>query len=310
MNEETIKSRASIVESISDLKSGIKSLIRSRIDGSIDIDSFRQEYRILNTRFNDLRLSIDSIFKLEEGFIKGLLYNHNISNSAYITGLYVLEDSGIKSLVYSGDRLLETAIPEILKKNIDEIITSRSIGISIGKDSDMHKCHVLCFSADYKIHLMACISSSADFSISIYKNLSNAMEFLVREKSDFYSARIFDYFSDTWKLFKKRITLNNSGSLKIDQYKFLLIKQSFRHIGIDSLGFLIDRIYELIRSEYPERSEIYMFSPVNYAVVYRIDSQDSKIFEKKYIEFDFRGYRLPYKKFTYDSVSAIKIYSL
>lgn len=272
----------------------IKNTIALNTDGSLSMERAIIAYKKLREQFHKLERKY--VGENTRGFIKGLLYHHNIVNSATLTALFRAREDVVEPIAYAGDTILLNAIPAFLKKSLDNQDREKLIQVRLGEQSGHpFSLYATCIDMGSETIITATVTSTPLYSTVEFDLLSELLRLLYQKKRKFYSPVTLNYSDDISAETSRLFNSGKDGPIYIDH--FILYNQpgAFIGAGIYNLIDFSHFIVKTLKMTYPSDVHIFALSLNNYFVLYDENTKMGLDIKLNRIDFDYHGNNIPYK---------------
>ncbi len=274
--------------------SQIKNTIRAWSDGSLSFDRAKFAYKKLHEQY--LKIERKYISENTRGFLKGLLHNHNIANSATLTALFRANDDSVSTLAYAGDAILLNAIPELLQEKSKDIEKDSVIQMRLGEQTGQS------FSLFLKrivigreTIVIAAVTSTPLFNSGDFELLSEILSLVFKKNRDLLAPVTLNYIHDISSQISRLFNGGKDGPVFTDHFILYNPPGAFTGAGIHNIIDYSHFIINTLKMTYPADAHIFTVSLKNYFVLYDEKTKMGLGIKRNRIDFDYHGNNIPYK---------------
>jgi len=275
----------------------IRDVILARIDGSLTLEETRDEYKNLLLEY--VKIEKKYISDDVSGYIKGLLYNHNIINSAALTAVFLIQNDNAVLLNFCGDNVLMKALPELIMQEHTALTDDSTLRKRLTKQNEQNEPEFFMMLKKIDMYreslLLAAVTSAPDFNAEEFKFLSELLAVLFSRNNTIYSPVMLNYISDISSEISRIINSAKGTRFYIDYFFLLNPYEAFSHIGIYPMIDFSDFVAEKLKMTYPENVRIFALSIFKYLVLYDEKIKKSLDIKRNRRDFIFQGNSIPYK---------------
>ncbi len=274
------------------LLSQIKKTIALSSDGSLSPDKARLSYRKLHDQYHKLERKY--ISENSRGYLKGLLFQHNIINNATLTALFVSRGDTVEPLVFAGDAILMKAIPQKIspQSNSQEPVTQIRLGEREGQAFTLF---VRSTDVGRETLITAAVVSTPLFSSPEFELLSELLAVLYRKHRELFTPVQLNYIDDISSEISRLFNGGADGPVYTDHFILFNPPGAFAGAGIYNLIDFSHFIVKTLKTTYPLNVNIFAISLSNYFVLYDDTIKMGLDVKRNRIDFNFHGNNIPYK---------------
>ncbi len=276
----------------------IRQSIKDCIDGSATIEQTKNAYRVLLSKYRTLERRL--ISPRSQGYLKGLLYHHNLANYCKITAVMKKEGDTYHEAGAVGDRILLAAVPGLLNDLLDRLVPDESVTRNVSW-SGSRKYYLA--ARLMRFHGSECVftalTSSPIFRIEVFDRFHS----LIRDifaGCEAMSTPIARY-THSARLHSLMSLLQSptSGSLMVCIHNYDVLGKIFMPMGMVHLDNAVGLITGAIRDRYPSDSHLVSLSYYRHIVVFD-GLRDSNPDLAKPLMLTFSGTPIPSRIEAYD----------
>ena len=268
----------------------IRDAARGVSEGTMSESRAVEQYRNLSMRYHSLETALVS--ERAEGFVRGILHNHNRGNASHLSAVCTLRHEGAIPVLFAGDRLLLAAVTEIIGREGKDIRSGETKTIQMGQESG-HGFFMGMTVRDLGSEriAIAAVSSSPSFRIEEFTFTADFLILLLEKRVELDNPFVLDYRKDISAEVSRMFRDIGAHSLTADIYRMVSPPGSFSGIGIQGLIDFSNYIVRTLKNHYAAGTRVFALSLSSYVAIYPTEINN----ERSNLEFSLQGTIIPYK---------------
>jgi hypothetical protein len=272
----------------------IKETINASSDGSLSLEKTRTSYKKLLSEYNALEKKY--ISKQTSGFLKGLLYHHNVNNSATLSAIYMLRHETLSLIAFAGDRIVLGALPELINREIGDLEISTTKKVKLGEQGGQPFSLFLSrIAAGRETIVAASVTSMPLFNSGDFEFLAQLLREIYLKNREIFSPVMLNYIHRISSEISRVFNFGKEGAVYADHFFLYNPPGAFARIGIYNIIDFSNFIVDTLKKTYPPGVHIYGLSLSNYIVLYDTGTKQGLDIKRNRIDFTFHGNNIPYK---------------
>lgn len=289
----------------------IRDTIQDFISGRLTVDEAREEYRKLQARYSEI--SLEHTSPGVNGFIRGLLYYHNVHNFSKITALYLASQDGIRELCHYGDSSLRGVLEEYIAEHIDqgkEGVQKTTLDGGTGLPQCIAIQSVKYGDPAGNRLITVAVSSSQYFTDEHFIFFSRFISRIFTRNLQTRTRVSVDYFDTLSKKIIEYIVSNPSSIAYI--YIFHSIKEIFQNAAISKYTDISFTIQNSLKKNFRIDSKIFVLSLTQYLILTPGDDDEvqGKSQLSARLNFYYNDLLIPYETIRIETGNFPSIYKL
>lgn len=289
-----VKSTMAETSDIDILLEQIRDTIKARSEGSLSLEKTRDAYNRLLARYR--KLEGKYISERAGGFLKGLLYQHNRLNSAGLTAIFHLKNGTPVPLAYAGDKILLTAAPELITRELASLKDDATVRIKLGEASgQIFSLALRKIDVGRDTVILAAVTSTTAFDTGDFEFLAELLAIVYARNFEFFSPVMLNYMNDISSEISRIFNAGKEGPIHADHFHLYSPPGTFTHAGIYSLIEFSSFIVNTLKKTYPASARIFALSLSSFLVLYDEKTSQGLAIRQNRIDFQYHGNNIPYK---------------
>jgi hypothetical protein len=298
-------------DKLKDFSLTLKKALQDYTGGRISLEDAKSKYRELLSLYH----SMEGEMRPGPGgnIFAGMCHHHNIENFSLFTGVYILDNDGMRPFIASGDSMFNDHIlsthAAISASIVDGSVAS--VKPSSGRDFP-HALYLypLDLNEGPRAALIA-VSSSQFFSTERFTHAGDVMKSILQKAASEFRPLYMNYQAEVRHEIERYINitrgLGEGTAISAHIFIFNMIEKIFSHMGISALLEISGEIVDHLKESFGPDSKIYALSLHEYVALTKSGSADGSAPLKKRIEFKYKGITIPFQtmKLEVDSRKAL-----
>jgi tetrahydromethanopterin S-methyltransferase subunit F len=281
-------------DSCEQLREAIKKSIKAQVDGRVDIDQARKEYSQLYSRYRSLESGY--ISDRSRGYLKGLLYHHNMKNHALLSAVFDMKGGKPDPVLFTGDRLLLSAIPEMISRlhsEHEEMVTLRT---TMSREEPT-AFELIFIKGDFQNgrFCIAAVSASPSFEDKHFELCAHSILAIFKKHYNSSSAVSVSYINALSREIGHLLEISAGTTLLADHFIMEKLADSFGHTGIKKVIKISEFIVRRLEEIYPANVHVIALSLSHFVVIYDKETVFEKGFKRNRIDFEYMENNIPYR---------------
>lgn len=229
----------------------IRRTINDCTAGRVSDEVIKKRYRRLANAYRTLEQSL--LNTNPAGFLKGLLYHHNASNYTRLTALFKQDSPGdpIVPVIQTGDRILLSAMPELITSRAEALPRDRIIKTDLGlRDQSKFQLVLKKFIREESVYIAVAVTSSAYFSNTAFDHLTALLMILFCDERSEIDSRSINVTGHIAEGLYRYIDHLLPGAVQLDYYIVQKYELSFYSLSSSESLMLSVYMRESIEAHY------------------------------------------------------------
>lgn len=288
------------INDINSLLQSIRGTIKSYREGRLSLKRTIEDYDKKLLQYKELEQSIISLHS--QGFLKGLLYHHNVNNYSKLTALFYSSRKDLSVIDYYGDDKLLEILPELIIRKFKLLEENKVNKIFLHNRKGLtYNLFIRLITIKSKNFFLGTVTSSHYFNLNDFQFYSELIRKICINSIKLNLPMSFDYYNGISVKLTNYVNhhIEKKGAVTANIFVFKDIVKIFGHMGISTLADISRSLSNTLKNSFPDNAEVFIPSINTYIVLKPENSisDDSSVDNSKNkIQFSYNDITIFYKE--------------